>query len=115
VKVLALFDTGVDMTFLDHSVLESLGLEPEPGKASVYTFSTGLKPHTANYYRADIRIVYPEPSETDYGARNIVVVESELFLSNGIQAAIGRNVLRNCLFTYNGVLQTFGLTYGRQG
>lgn len=47
VKILALLDTGVDMTFLDHSVLESLGLEPEPGKASVYTFSTGLKPHTA--------------------------------------------------------------------
>jgi hypothetical protein len=29
---------------------------------------------------------------------------------NGIQAAIG-NVLQNCLFTYNGMLQTFSLMY----
>jgi hypothetical protein len=68
-----------------------------------------------NLYLPDIRIINPELADQDYCAPNVVVVESQLFLTDGINAAIGRNVLRNCLFTYNGVLQTFGLTYGRQG
>ncbi len=53
--------------------------------------------------------------ESDYCIRNVVVVESGLFLTSGIHALLGRNVLEHCLFSYNGVLQTFSLTCGGQG
>ena len=57
----------------------------------------------ANHYLADISIVNPK-SESDYCVRNVVVVESGLFLTSGIHALLRRNVLEHCLFSYNGVL-----------
>jgi hypothetical protein len=43
--------------------------------------------------------------------RTIPVVASELLVSQGFHALIGRDILNQCLFSYNGSMKLFTLAY----
>jgi predicted aspartyl protease len=109
VRITGLVDTGASCTCIDPSVLQSLSLNPT-GVATVNTPSTGTTPATADQY--DVSIVIPGaiPTHAPFIVQNIPVLASVL-MPQGFQALIGRDVLSECLLTYNGIMEQFTLAY----
>ena len=103
----ALVDTGASCTCVDPSVLANLNLTPT-GSVSVNTPSTGATPHLANQY--DIALIIPPNKGVPLIFQTIPVVASDLS-AQGLQALIGRDILKGCLFTYNGDADVFTLAY----
>ena len=107
VQVRALVDTGASCTCIDPSVLASLGLSPT-GVAAIHTPSTAQKPHSANQYDVSLVLLHPKLSLTFH---TVPVVEAHLSAVQGIQALIGRDLLSNCLFVYDGQSGRFTLAF----
>ncbi len=55
-------------------------------------------------------IIYASYTETPYVVRNLAVSETPL-LRGGFQALIGRDVLANCVLTYNGAIGQYTLAF----
>jgi hypothetical protein len=106
--VRGLIDTGASCTCVDPVVLKSLNLKPT-GSTSVHTPSTGGAPQSAATF--DVGIVIPCIGSVPFILSTIEVIESQLFLSQGFHALIGRDVLSQCHFTYNGLGGYFNLAY----
>lgn len=106
--VIALVDTGASGTCIDPAILTGLGLTAT-GSVPVLTPSTGSTPHTADQY--DVSFLIPTgPNQTPLVIPALPVMCSELAVQ-GIQALIGRDILRNCLLVYNGDIGLFSLSY----
>ena len=110
VPIQALIDTGASCSCVDPSVLNSLGLTPT-GIVTVNTPSTGTRPHTAQQYDVSIAIPGASPSHIPLFASNVPVVAAQLLTAQGFQALFGRDILADCLFTYNGSMGNFTLAY----
>jgi hypothetical protein len=110
VQIQALIDTGASCSCIDPSVLNALGLTPT-GAVTVNTPSTGTQPHPALQY--DVSIVIPGslPGHVPLVVENIPVVAAQLLAAQGFQALIGRDILAQCLLTYNGELDQFTLAF----
>jgi len=74
---------------------------------AVYTPSTGSQLHHASQYDVSITLLHPALTFTFFSAP---VLESQLVVQ-GIQALIGRDLLRNCLFLYDGQSGLFTLAF----
>jgi len=101
-----LLDTGASCTCVDPALLNSLGLQPT-GRVLISTPSTAGQPHHCNQY--DISIFIPG-SSGGHLVPALPAVETHL-RSQGIDGLIGRDVLDNCTFIYNGTLKIFTLAY----
>jgi hypothetical protein len=110
-SIWGVLDTGAEITVIDKSMIQLLDLEPV-AKELVKSITTAV---WSDVYRVNVRISAPGTVGPSYYICNVMAVSGELFGVWGHQALFGRNVLEHCLFTYNGVLQTFSLTYGGQG
>jgi len=110
VPIRALLDTGASCTCVDPSVIAALGLTPT-GSISMITPSTGATPHQSAEYDAALAIPAAVPGQAPLLFPTIGVVESDLFAAQGFHALIGRNVLANCIFHYNGATGLFTLAY----
>ena len=110
VPIHALIDTGASCTCVDPSVLTSLQLSPT-GPCMMNTPSSGATPHATQQY--DMRLVIPGPSpmHPTLDLRNIPVASAEILIHQGFHALIGRDILRHCMFTYNGSMGLFTLAY----
>jgi hypothetical protein len=108
VPITALVDTGASCTCVDPSVLTALNLTPT-GIVLLNTPSTGGTPHQAEQF--DVALIIPAPSGPALVFRTIPVVASELLTSQGFHALIGRDILDQCLFSYNGSIKLFTLAY----
>jgi predicted aspartyl protease len=110
IRIQALVDTGASCSAIDPSVLQQLGLTPT-GIVTVNTPSTGNQPHTTQQY--DVSIAIPGASATHIPmlAGNVPVVAAQLAAAQGFQALFGRDILANCLLTYNGPMRQFTLAY----
>jgi len=97
VMIRGLVDTGASCTCIDPSIVTALGISPS-GTATLHTPSTGTQTHQANQYDVSLVLVHPQISYTIHA---VPVVESHLAIQ-GIQGLIGRDVLSNCLFIYDG-------------
>jgi hypothetical protein len=97
VQIRGLIDTGASCTCIDPAVLSSLGLAPT-GVSPMLTPSTGQQAHHANVYDVSLILVHPSLTLTH---QNVPVAEAQLAIQ-GIQALIGRDVLRLCLLVYDG-------------
>ncbi|MCI0388244.1 MAG: retropepsin-like domain-containing protein [Acidobacteria bacterium] len=106
VPIRALIDTGASCTCIDPGALQSLGLAPT-GVTPMHTPSTGNQAHNANQYDVSLVLLHPK-LRLQIGT--VAVVESELAIQ-GIQALIGRDVLANCLFIYDGETGIFTLGF----
>ena len=63
--------------------------------------------HSANTYDVSLMLLHPKLTLT---LGNVPVGESQLSVQ-GIQALIGRDVLQNCLFVYDGQSGLFSLAF----
>jgi hypothetical protein len=106
VTIRALIDTGATSSCIDHSCLEPL-LIPPTGTTSAHTPSTAGKPHRFEQYDVSLTVRHPD---SNLFLPNVAVIAAHL-PTQGIQALIGRDVLRQCLFVYNGSEETFTLAF----
>jgi predicted aspartyl protease len=106
VQIRALVDTGASCTCVDPQILQALTLSPR-GITPMLTPSTGAAPHPANVYDVSLVLMHPNLSLT---LGNVAVAESHLSVQ-GIQALIGRDVPRRCLFVYDGQTGIFTLAF----
>lgn len=109
IQIRALIDTGATSTCIDPSVLQTLNLTPT-GSTTVETPSTGGIPVSADQY--DIGLIVPAgDKQRPLMVPNLPVICMTLFPSMGYHALIGRDVLAQCVFSYNGSMETFMLAY----
>lgn len=99
IQIRGLLDTGASNTAIDPSVLTALGLTPT-GTALVNTPTTGNAPQTVDQY--DVGFVIPGPDGGHLFSQILPVIASELLASQGFHALIGRDILSQCVFVYNG-------------
>ncbi|MCH8164486.1 MAG: retroviral-like aspartic protease family protein [Planctomycetes bacterium] len=108
IPVRALIDTGASVTVLDTAIVRKLSLMAT-GTISFQTPSTGETPHVSNQYDVSILLVSPIAKRAT-GFDNIPVIEADLS-AQGLQALLGRDILRQCLFVYDGVAGLFSLAF----
>ena len=108
VAIRALVDTGASGTCIDPSVLKSLGLTAT-GSTLVHSPTTRGAAQPADQYDVSI-LIFGKATEPPLVVPSLAIMESEL-LVQGIQGLIGRDILCNCLLTYNGAVGTFTLAF----
>lgn len=107
ILVRGLVDTGASCTSVDPSILTALGIV-STGTVPVHTPSTtSVAPHLANQF--DISIILAH-AKLSWQFHAVPIIESQL-QHQGIQALIGRDILQNCLLTYDGQAGLFALAF----
>ena len=108
-SIRALVDTGASCTCIDPAVVAALGL-PAHGSVPIHTPSTGSTPHLADEY--DVCLVVPGAGthHVPLTLDGVPVVAADLAIQ-GIHAIIGRDVLKDCIFIYNGTEGDFTLAF----
>jgi hypothetical protein len=101
VAATAMLDTGASGTAVRTGLLGPLGLNPV-GLQDVLTPTTGATP--VKYVTYAVLMAMPN------GSINLTVVETEL-AGQGIDALIGRDVLKHGLFIYQGHSSQFTLSF----
>ena len=110
VTVQGLVDTGASCTCADPTILKQLGIPPT-GRVSVHTPSTReATPHETNQYDVSIIIPGATTQVRPFVLPVLPVIESEL-QHQGYAVLIGRDVLRACLFVYEGQGGFFTLAF----
>lgn len=99
IPIRGLLDTGASNTAVDPSVLTALGLTPT-GTCLVNTPTTGATPQTTDLY--DVSFVIPAPQGIPLFSQTLPVMASSLLETQGFHALIGRDILSQCVFVYNG-------------
>jgi hypothetical protein len=104
--VIGLIDTGASCSAIDVHLAKGLGLERR-GVTHIHTPSTGSNYETRTTYDACYVIGEGQPKAL---LRTLSVIECEL-ASEGFYVIVGRDVLEDCVFTYNGPKARFSLKY----
>lgn len=105
--VTALIDTGASISAIDFSIVKALGLTPR-GVTPVHTPSTGPKPVSTFLY--DVT-VFLYDAQTQYLVdRAIPVIGSQLKVQ-GFEVLLGRDILQDCFFMYDGRAGQFTLGF----
>jgi len=109
IQIQGMLDTGASNTCVDPGILDQLGLSPT-GSIQMVTPSTGAGSVTAEQY--DVSLVIPSAAgHPPLAHLTIPVTKSHLHAAQGFHALIGRDVLRGCLLTYDGLNGIFSLAY----
>lgn len=106
VSVTGLIDTGASGLALDFRVISGLGLQYR-GVAHIHTPSTGPGYEDRDEYDASIVLGEGTPGPL---VVTLPVVSCD-FASQGFLALIGRELLRHCVFTYDGPKDAFTLDF----
>lgn len=106
VVIPGLVDTGAGCTAIDRNVIHGLSLEPR-GVTRIHTPTTGTDYEVRNLFDATLVVGegYAKPL-----VLTIPVIESD-FASQGFCALIGRDILDQCFFMYDGSAGTFSLFF----
>jgi len=107
VQVKALVDTGASRTVVEESKLTALGLTPT-GEKDVHTASTGKNPVKRNLYKVEVSLA---EAVTGKLADNLEVAAVDDLSGLGVEALLGRDVLRTIHFQYNGPNGEFTLDF----
>ena len=97
-----LIDTGASCTCVDASVLAGLNLTPT-GSVPINTPSTDTTPHPANQFDVSLTLMHPAISL----ALGVVPVVEICLATPGVRGLIGRDILANCIFVYDGRANLF--------
>ena len=107
VKCRLLIDTGASGTCVDSSIIKQLSLTPS-GVVDIHTPSTSAgNTHSCNQYDTSLIILHPALNRI---FQAIPVIESQ-FSHQGIDGLLGRDILKSCLFIYNGELGIYTLSF----
>ncbi|HEX7185620.1 MAG TPA: hypothetical protein VF756_27595 [Thermoanaerobaculia bacterium] len=79
------------------------------GVVSVNSPTTGETPHQADQF--DVALFIPPPNGLPLFIQAMPVVASHLLAMQGFHALLGRDILNNCLFAYNGEVGLFTLAF----
>lgn len=102
-----LIDTGASCTCVDTWVISKLAITPS-GFTTIHTPSTNANTnHQCNQYDVYLSIPHHELSRLFHATP---VVESS-FSHQGIDGLLGRDILSNCVFIYNGELGIYTLSF----
>lgn len=108
-SIRGLIDTGASNTCVDPLVVKHLNLT-RIGQCLVDTPTTGGASVMCDQY--DVSLVILHPKKLAPLVRNAMpVLCTELFAKQQIHALIGRDVLKECFFTYDGATGIFTLAY----
>jgi hypothetical protein len=99
IQIRGLLDTVASGTAIDPSVLATLGLTPT-GTTTVNTPTTGANPQVVEQY--DVGLLIPVPNGLPLFNQTLPVIAAELLAAQGFHALIGRDILSQCVFVYNG-------------
>lgn len=105
----ALLDTGASSTVIDLTIVAKLGLTPT-GTVPVHTPSTGGSPVVFEQYDVGLALILGSGQIHVVPSLVIPVIAADLS-SQGIQALIGRDMLREAVFVYNGDAGSFTLAF----
>jgi hypothetical protein len=108
VEAMALLDIGAEVTCLDRSLVQTLGLPFGNVTLANLPVAGGLA--VGNQYDLDLTIEHPGGPHLDWAVRDFPVLELSLG-PLGYQALIGRKLLKHSDFLYGGRTSTFTLTY----
>lgn len=108
-QIRALIDTGASCTCIDPSILSALSLTPT-GSVAMHTPSTAGTPVNCDQYDVGMLIPAAAPNHNPFFLPTLAVTASELSVL-GIQALIGRDILADCFFTYNGSMGLYTLAF----
>ena len=98
--VRAIIDTGASCTCVDLAVVKKLELSPS-GTVPILTPSTGKCAHVCNQFDVAVAVVM-DADQVHLSSLVIPVVGIDLSAQQGIQALIGRDVLEQGIFIYDG-------------
>lgn len=99
IQIRALLDTGASCTAIDPTVLIALGLTPT-GSVTVNSPTTGATPHTTDQY--DVGFLIPVPTGAPLLNQTLPVIAANLLAPQKFHSLIGRDILSQCVFVYNG-------------
>jgi Aspartyl protease len=103
-----LIDTGASGTCVDDTFISQLGLQPT-GVVPIMTPSTGAGLHHCNQFDVSMFIPGDDPSR-GHVIPALPIIATHL-KNQGIDGLIGRDVIDNCTFIYNGTAKYFTLAY----
>lgn len=103
----ALIDTGTSISAIDVSIVSALGLTPTD-VVPVHTPSTGSTPAPTALY--DVRTYLYHADDEYLVDRAIPVIGSQLKVQ-GFEVLLGRDVLQDCFFMYDGRAGHFTLGF----
>ena len=104
--ILALLDTGASTTALDRFVVAGLQLDFR-NVISIHTPSTGAAYESRNTFDASVVLGEMQPVAL---VKTVEVIESD-FAIQGFYGLIGRDILRHCIFTFDGPSGRFTIQY----
>jgi Aspartyl protease len=107
ILVRALVDIGASSTNIARRVIDQLGLSPV-GQTPLHTPSTGPDPVPADVYAVDISISLGG-EKTELLAADLKVLEIEGLSGSGVEALLGRDILRRGVLVYDGPGRRFTL------
>ena len=110
IQIRALIDTGASASCVDPSILKTLSLSPT-GSVSVVTPSTGGTAVNADQYDVSLVISTGNDKHVPLIVNTLPVVCADLLTLQGFHALIGRDILTECVFSYNGSIGFFTLAF----
>jgi hypothetical protein len=105
-----LIDTGARGTCVDRTVVQGLGISPS-GKVFVHTSSTGSTPVKCNQFAVAAGVIM-DNDHLHFPVKGIIIPVTEMDLSRqNIQGLLGRDVLDQGIFIYDGSHRTLTLAF----
>ena len=105
-SALFLVDTGSQMTFIERSLIASLGLEPTGATVDVLTMAGRI---SCMSYHAEL-VLALDKERVPFTTTIVRVDPGEFFPRPRFQGILGRNALHRLKFAYNGSLGTFQIS-----
>ena len=106
VRARLLIDSGASSTNIDSKIILALAIPPR-GITQIHTPSTGVTPHSASLFDISLQVSVP-PQTMRFPA--LLTVGSD-FSASGIDGLLGRDVLANALWVYDGVAKRYSLCF----
>jgi hypothetical protein len=100
-----LLDSGASQTAIDTQCVQALSLVSQ-GQGVFHT-PTLTGPQTYTRYEVSLTLLHPQASYTYYG----LAVVAALLSPQGVEVLLGRDVLKQCLFVYDGHGGTWSLGF----